>query len=57
MEKYQKDKENRPIKQGGIYSLDLGKNNGPFLPKDIMFNNPKSVQLLVGAEVVMVSFR
>ena len=55
MEKqYQTDKENRPTKQGGIYSLDLGKNNGPFLPKDIMFNNPKSVQLLVGAEVLIL---
>lgn len=41
----------RPKKQGGLYSLDVGKNIGPFLPKDIMPNNPKSISLLVGTEV------
>ena len=41
----------RPKKQGGLYSLELGKNIGPFLPNDIMPNNPKSIGLLVGTEV------
>lgn len=42
----------RPKKQGSLYSLDIGKNMGPFLPKDIMPNNPKSIGLLVGKEIV-----
>lgn len=45
------EQSDRPKKQGGLYSLDLGKNIGPFLPKDIMPNNPKSIGLLVGTEV------
>lgn len=44
----------RPRKQGGLYALDIGKNIGPFLPKDIMPNNPKSISLLVGSEVKIV---
>jgi hypothetical protein len=34
------------MKQGIIYQLSLGKNNGPFLAKDISQNNQKSVSLL-----------
>lgn len=44
----------RPRKQGGLYALEIGKNIGPFLPKDIMPNNPKSISLLVGSEVQML---
>eukprot|EP01016_Furgasonia_blochmanni_P020513 TRINITY_DN2287_c0_g3_i2.p1 TRINITY_DN2287_c0_g3~~TRINITY_DN2287_c0_g3_i2.p1 ORF type:complete len:286 (-),score=66.35 TRINITY_DN2287_c0_g3_i2:111-968(-) len=36
----------RPQKQGTQYSLNLGQNNGPFLPKDVMITNPRSIQLL-----------
>ncbi|CAK94025.1 unnamed protein product (macronuclear) [Paramecium tetraurelia] len=43
--------ELRPSKQGGLYSLNLGQNNGPYLPKDIMLTNQKSLKLLQGDEV------
>ncbi|KRX02994.1 hypothetical protein PPERSA_03085 [Pseudocohnilembus persalinus] len=36
----------KPQKQGGLYSLNLGQNNGPFLTKDIMLTNEKSLGLL-----------
>lgn len=40
-------KENQvPTKQGVFYQLNLNKNNGPYLSKDIMYNNPKSNNLL-----------
>ncbi len=40
-------KENQvPNKQGVFYQLNLNKNNGPFLSKDIMYNNPKSNNLI-----------
>jgi hypothetical protein len=40
-------KENlAPVKQGVFYQLSLNKNNGPFLSKDIMYNNLKSNALL-----------
>lgn len=35
-----------PIKQGAFYQLNLNKNGGPFLSKDIMGNNPISNNLL-----------
>lgn len=40
-------KENTPpTKQGIFYHLNLNKNSGPFLPKDIMYSNPISNNLL-----------
>ena len=52
----QRDKENSmPIllnKQGIFYQIPLGKNNGPFLSKDIMHSNPKSISLLTGSEIL-----
>jgi hypothetical protein len=40
-------KENLPpIKQGIFYGLGLNKNNGPFLSKDIMYDNHISNNLL-----------
>ncbi len=40
-------KENTPpSKQGIFYHLNLNKNSGPFLPKDIMYSNPISNNLL-----------
>ncbi|EGR28797.1 hypothetical protein IMG5_168330 [Ichthyophthirius multifiliis] len=38
--------QERPFKQGGLYSLNLGQNNGPYLTKDIMITNQKSLSLL-----------
>ena len=37
----------KPTKQGLIFSIDLGQNNGPFLLKDINMTNQKSVRLLL----------
>jgi hypothetical protein len=46
-------KENRtPTKQGILYELSLGKNNGPYLIKDIMQTNPKSISLLAGVNIM-----
>lgn len=54
-------KENHnPTKQGAFYELNLGififdklgKNNGPFLSKDIMFNNRKSMGLLTNLQIL-----
>ena len=42
----------KPEKQGGLYSLNLGQNNGPYLTKDIMITNEKSLKLLVGRDEV-----
>jgi|688.fasta_scaffold281222_1 hypothetical protein len=44
----QKEKENRytPKKQGVLYSISTGKNNGVYLPKDISSGNHKSLKLL-----------
>jgi hypothetical protein len=43
----QAKKENvAPVRQGVFYQLSLSKNDGPFLSKDIMYNNPKSNALL-----------
>jgi len=40
-------KENQPpTKQGVFYQLNLNKNNGPYLSKDIMYNNTRSNPLL-----------
>ena len=39
----------KPTKQGLIYSLDLGQNNGPFLLKDINLSNTKSIRLLLNS--------
>ncbi len=40
----------KPKKQGLIFSLDLGQNNGPFLLKDISHSNKKSVRLLLNSQ-------
>jgi len=45
----------KPKKQGLIFSMDLGQNNGPFLLKDININNSKSVKLLNNAELKKVA--
>ncbi|EAS01101.1 hypothetical protein TTHERM_00316540 (macronuclear) [Tetrahymena thermophila SB210] len=45
----------KPSKQGGLYSLNLGQNNGPYLTKDIMITNHKSLQLLNGKDEVAKS--
>ena len=46
-------KENLPpVKQGVFYELNLNKNNGPYLSKDISFNNPKSSQLLTNKTIL-----
>lgn len=42
----------QPSKQGGLYSLNLGQNNGPYLTKDIMLTNQKSLGLLNGKDEV-----
>jgi hypothetical protein len=47
------EKENKqPCRQGVLYELNLGKDNGPYLSKDIMFSNPKSIALLAGSQIV-----
>jgi hypothetical protein len=47
------EKENRvPSKQGVLYELRLGKESGAYLPKDIMYDNPKSIALLAGSQIV-----
>jgi hypothetical protein len=47
------DKENKqPSRQGVLYELSLGKDNGPYLSKDIMYSNPKSIALLAGSQIV-----
>lgn len=47
------EKENRiPLKQGVMYELNLNKSQGPYLPKDIMHTNPKSIALLAGSHIV-----
>jgi len=45
----------RPTKQGTKYGLNLGQNDGPYLPKDMMLNNQKSLQLLVGTHITRSS--
>jgi hypothetical protein len=46
-------KENITLtKQGPFYQLNLNKNSGPFLAKDIMFNNPKSNALLTNQHIL-----
>ena len=54
MEKHTEDLyDNKPPKkQGLLYSLSLGQNNGPYLSKDIDYHNPKSQKLLIGEEVL-----
>lgn len=42
---------NRPTKQGTKYGLSLGQNDGPYLVKDVMMTNQKSVQLLTGNQI------
>ena len=47
------EKENNPpSKQGVQYRLSLGKNDGPYLAKDIMHTNPRSIALLAGSNMV-----
>lgn len=41
-----------PTKQGVLYELRLGKERGAYLPKDIMYDNPKSISLLAGSQIV-----
>lgn len=46
-------KENHPpTKQGVFYELNLSKNNGPYLSKDIMYNNPRSNNLLTNTAIL-----
>jgi hypothetical protein len=46
-------KENRaPFKQGVMYELNLDKDQGPYLSKDIMHSNPRSIALLAGSQIV-----
>lgn len=46
-------KENvAPTKQGVFYQLNLNKNSGPFLSKDIMYNNTKSNTLLTNVAIL-----
>ena len=46
-------KENRiPGKQGVMYELNLDKDQGPYLSKDIMHSNPRSIALLAGSQIV-----
>ena len=46
-------KENKtPAKQGVMYELNLDKYQGPYLSKDIMHTNPKSIALLAGSQIV-----
>lgn len=35
-----------PKKQGILYTISTGKNNGVYLPKDISYENHKSLKLL-----------
>jgi hypothetical protein len=41
-----------PVKQGVLFELRLGKESGAYLPKDIMYDNPKSISLLAGTQIV-----
>lgn len=46
-------KENRGIcKQGVMYELNIDKDQGPYLSKDIMHSNPRSIALLAGSQIV-----
>ena len=50
---YMLGKENRvPNKQGVMYDLNIDKDQGPYLRKDIMHSNPKSIALLTGSQIV-----
>jgi hypothetical protein len=50
---YMIGKENRiPTKQGVMYELNIDKHQGPYLHKDIMHSNPKSIALLTGSQIV-----
>ena len=46
------NKSTRPVKQGVFYQLPLSKNSGPFLSKDIMYNNRKSNTLLANTSIL-----
>ncbi len=46
----QKEELPRPQKQGGLYSLNLGQNNGPYLSKDVMASNQKSLSLVASRD-------
>jgi hypothetical protein len=46
-------KENQPpVRQGVMYQLNLDKEQGPFLSKDIMHSNPRSITLLAGSQIM-----
>jgi hypothetical protein len=46
-------KENQPpARQGVMYQLNLDKEQGPFLSKDIMHSNPRSITLLAGSQIM-----
>ena len=50
---YMLGKENRvPNKQGVMYELNINKDQGAYLRKDIMHSNPKSIALLTGSQIV-----
>ena len=35
-----------------MYELNLDKDQGPYLSKDIMHSNPRSIALLAGSQIV-----
>lgn len=41
-----------PTKQGVMYGLNLDKEQGPYLSKDIMHSNPRSITLLAGSQIM-----
>lgn len=48
---FQKE-NNPPAKQGVMYQLNLDKEQGPYLNKDIMHSNPRSITLLAGSHIM-----
>lgn len=47
------EKENQlPAKQGVMYELNIDKDQGPYLSKDIMHSNPRSITLLAGSQIM-----
>lgn len=46
-------KENKPpVRQGVLYELNLDRDQGPYLTKDIMHSNPRSITLLAGSQIM-----
>lgn len=42
----------RPVHQGRAFMINLGHNNGPYLAKDIMYSNKKSICLLAAKQIL-----